>query len=72
MTDAGRLLLVAGVILIMAGCLFIAFDKIHFFGKLPGDINIQKEHFKFYFPLMTCIIVSLIISFLFFIARNIK
>jgi hypothetical protein len=72
MSTAGRLLLTAGFILILAGCLFIAFDKVPFLGKLPGDISIEKEHFRFYFPFTTCIIISLIISILFFITRNIK
>jgi hypothetical protein len=38
------------------------YDKIPFLGKLPGDINIKKDNFQFYFPITTSIVISLILS----------
>ncbi len=72
MNDIGRLLIIAGIILIIAGAFFILFSKFAFFGKLPGDIHIQRENFGFYFPLSSCLLISLILSVIFLIIRLIK
>jgi len=66
MSSLGKLLLVVGIFLILAGLGLIIFSKlkITFLGKLPGDIIIQKKNFTFYFPLATCIVISIILSFI--------
>lgn len=58
----GRILVVTGIILVLMGVGFLFFDKIPFLGKLPGDIRIERENFRFYFPVTTSIIVSILIS----------
>jgi hypothetical protein len=58
----GKFLLLAGVIIALLGIGFLFFEKIPFLGKLPGDIRIEKENFKFYFPITTSILVSVLIS----------
>lgn len=58
----GKVLIIAGIILIIAGALFLFVNKIPFLGRLPGDIAVQKKNFSFYFPLTTCIIISIILS----------
>jgi hypothetical protein len=60
--NIGKLLLLAGAILALLGVGFLFFDKIPFLGKLPGDIRIEKENFRFYFPLTRSILVSVLIS----------
>ena len=60
----GKLLIIVGIISIIAGLLITYADKVPFLGKLPGDIVIEKENFKFYFPITTSILVSIIISLL--------
>jgi hypothetical protein len=71
MGEMGKFLIMAGIILIMMGALFLAVGKIPGIGKLPGDILIKKENFSFYFPLTTCILLSLILSlFLFLLNRR--
>lgn len=62
-TDTGKWIIAAGLLLVLAG-LFIYFfhDKLHWIGRLPGDIRIEKENFKFYFPLTTMIIASLLLT----------
>ncbi|HDD64642.1 MAG TPA: DUF2905 domain-containing protein, partial [Firmicutes bacterium] len=57
----GKILLTFGVLFLIAGFLLYKGIKIPF-GKLPGDIVIKRENFAFYFPLATCIIISLILT----------
>jgi hypothetical protein len=68
----GKMLIIIGFILIVAGAIISYSDKIPFLGKLPGDVSIERENFKFYFPVTTCIIISVLISILFYIVRAIK
>lgn len=58
----GKLLIVIGILLIFIGILLSFSGKIPFLGKLPGDIYIKKDNFSFFFPITTCIIISIIIS----------
>ena len=62
MGELGKSIITIGVVLIIAGILITIAGKIPGFGKLPGDILIKKENFSFYFPLTTCILLSVIIS----------
>lgn len=63
----GKLLILLGVILVLVGGLFLLVGKIPFLGKLPGDIYVQKKGWSFYFPLTTCILVSILLTLLFFL-----
>lgn len=58
----GKMLLAAGFLLIIAGLFTITMGKIFNLGRLPGDIFIQKGNFSFYFPIITCILLSLILT----------
>ena len=58
----GKLLILAGVILVLVGMTFLWGNKIPFLGKLPGDIYIHRGNFTFYFPLSTCIVISLMLT----------
>ncbi|MGN6541163.1 MAG: DUF2905 domain-containing protein [Ginsengibacter sp.] len=63
--QTGKYLLIAGVIIVAAGILIYFFhDYFKWIGKLPGDFRIEKENFRFYFPLTTMIILSLILMIL--------
>ena len=62
MNDLGRSIIVIGAILIIIGILMTMAGKIPGIGKLPGDIFIKKENFSFYFPITTCILLSIIVS----------
>ncbi len=63
-TEAGRIIIILGVILIALGVLLPYVAKFDFFGKLPGDIKIEKENFSFYFPIATCIVLSILLTLL--------
>ena len=62
MENIGKLILIFGIILIIVGALFIFFGKIPYIGKLPGDIFYKRGNFTFYFPILTCIIISIILT----------
>lgn len=62
MTDIGKMLIYLGLFLVVVGCVIHFGEKIIPFGKLPGDINIEGENTSFHFPVVTCIIVSVIMS----------
>ena len=66
----GKTLILFGLILVAAGLLWIFGGKIPLLGKLPGDIRIERENFSFYFPLGTCILISLVVSLLLWLFRR--
>lgn len=60
--DFGRILIISGLLLLGIG-LFLSYgEKLNLLGRLPGDIRIEREGFSFYFPLGTCLLVSLLLS----------
>jgi hypothetical protein len=65
--DLGRLLIVFGVVLVIAGLLLTLGGRIPWLGRLPGDINIQRGSWTFYFPLMTSLVVSIVLSLLLYL-----
>jgi hypothetical protein len=59
----GKYIIFIGIILVVAGIiLHFGSDKLRWLGHLPGDIRIERENFRFYFPFTTMIIISLIIT----------
>jgi hypothetical protein len=58
----GKILVIGGTALFVVGLLFMFGDKIPFLGRLPGDIFIQRKGFNFYFPVVTCIVVSVLLT----------
>lgn len=61
----GKILIILGVFTIVLGAFIIIIGKIPYIGRLPGDIYIQRKNFTFYFPLATSIVISIILSLLF-------
>lgn len=64
-----RLLIILGAVLLVAGLLWPWLAKLPF-GRLPGDIHIERENFSFHFPLMTSILVSLLITLILWLWRK--
>ncbi|PWG82650.1 DUF2905 domain-containing protein [Pararcticibacter amylolyticus] len=61
--ETGKWIILAGLVILLAGIVVYFFhDKLHWIGNLPGDIKIERENFRFYFPFTTMIIISLIIN----------
>jgi hypothetical protein len=60
-----KLLIFFGVVLVIIGLLFLVFPRIPYLnnlGKLPGDIYIKKDNFVFYFPIVTSVLISIILT----------
>ena len=62
---AGKVLIITGLILIMFGLVLIFWTKIPFLGKMPGDLIIEKNNIRLFFPLATCLLISLILTVIF-------
>jgi hypothetical protein len=63
-------MIAAGLLVAAVGALYVLSDKIGWIGRLPGDITIRRENFTFHFPLATCIVISILISLLFWLLRK--
>lgn len=70
MSDLGRFLIVIGVILVIVGAVFLLAPKLPWLGRLPGDISYRRGNFSFYFPLGTCILISIILTLIMYLFRR--
>ena len=66
----GKFLIITGIIILILGLIIQFSDRIPFLGKLPGDIRWEGKNFKFYFPLATSIVLSLLISLILFLINK--
>ncbi len=61
--QAGKYIIAAGICIVIAGIVIYFFhDYFKWFGKLPGDVRIEKEKYRFYFPFVTMIVISIVIT----------
>lgn len=68
MAEIGKSIIFIGIVITIIGVILLFSDKLPFnLGKLPGDISYKKENFSFYFPITTSIIISIVLSFLFYL-----
>jgi hypothetical protein len=67
--DFRRVLIIAGVVLIVAGLLWPLLARLGL-GRLPGDIAVQRGNFSFYFPLVSSLVVSAALTLLFWLFRR--
>lgn len=61
-SSLGKIFILLGGVAILIGLILLFAEKIPFIGRLPGDIYIERKNFKFYFPLMTSILISIILT----------
>ncbi len=66
----GKMLIIVGLLILVAGLVIYFSDRIPGIGRLPGDIVIKRENFTFYFPLATSIIVSIVITLVLYLIRK--
>lgn len=67
----GKYLIVIGLIFAALGIIvYFLSDKLHWLGRLPGDIRIEKENFRFYFPITTMIILSALLNLIIVLVRK--
>ncbi|MCG3112228.1 MAG: DUF2905 domain-containing protein [Candidatus Manganitrophus sp.] len=67
MADIGRILIFLGLILALLGGIVLLAGKIPGLGRLPGDILIQRRNVTFYFPIATSILISIVLSLIFWL-----
>jgi len=70
MAGLGRTLIYLGLLLVVIGLILSLAGKLPWLGHLPGDISIERERFSFYFPLATCIVISVILSLVLYFFRR--
>lgn len=72
MPHPGKILIIIGVILVITGLVvYFAGDKLGWIGHLPGDIRIERENFKFYFPITMMIIISVLLILILWLIKKI-
>ncbi len=67
MDNLGKLLIVFGLLIAGAGVLVILAGRVPWLGRLPGDISVQRGNWTFYFPLATSILISVVLTLLFWL-----
>jgi thiosulfate reductase cytochrome b subunit len=72
MAEIARTLILIGAVLIVAGLAMLGLQKLPFLGKLPGDIVVKREHFTFFFPLATSIVISIVISLILYLINKFR
>jgi membrane protein implicated in regulation of membrane protease activity len=69
MSDLGKWIMLAGLVLVLIG-LLVHTGLLGWFGRLPGDIRVERENVRFYFPIASMIVVSVVLSVLVQLARR--
>ena len=70
MQELGKFIFILGIVLVVAGAFLWKTGGFGGFGRLPGDIFVQKEHSTFYFPIVTCLIISAVLTLLGWLFRK--
>ena len=71
-SETGKYIIIAGIVIVLLGVIIYFFhDKLNWIGRLPGDIRVEKENFRFYFPITTMILLSVFVSLLIWLWRKI-
>lgn len=71
MNELGKLLIVFGVLLTLAGVALVAVERVPWLGRLPGDIHIERGNWSFHFPIVTSLLLSVLLTLVFyFIGRR--
>ena len=69
MSELGKILLGFGVLMVLLGVVLLAVGnlsgKVPWLGRLPGDVYVERDNWKFYFPLTTCILISVVLTLIF-------
>ncbi len=65
--DIGKTLVILGLLIALAGLVLVFVGRVPWLGRLPGDIHIQRGNWSFYFPIATSIVLSLLLTVLFWL-----
>jgi membrane protein implicated in regulation of membrane protease activity len=64
MPEIGKLLIIVGGFIVVVGLVLVLGMRIPFLGRLPGDISVNRGNVHFYFPIVTCLLLSLVLTLL--------
>ena len=71
--STGKIVLLVGIVITFLGVIIYFFhDKLKWIGHLPGDIRIERENFRFYFPLTTLVLINILLLLIFYIIRRLN
>ena len=70
MNEFGKVMFVFGIVVAVIGLLLWTGVGKSWLGKLPGDINYSRDNFSFHFPIVTCLIVSVVLTLIFWLLRK--
>ena len=70
MNELGKLLVIVGIVLVILGAVIWKTGGLGGLGRLPGDITVQKGHSTFYFPIVTCLLLSAALSLVAWLFRR--
>jgi hypothetical protein len=70
MQGLGKILVYTGLLLVVIGVILSLAGRLPWLGHLPGDIYIERERYSFYFPIVTCLLISLILSLVLYFFRR--
>jgi hypothetical protein len=68
----GWILLVLGLVIAGMGLIWVLAPSVPWLGRLPGDIRIERDNFRFYFPLATCLVLSAVLSLALWIVQSFR
>ncbi|MBI4775882.1 MAG: DUF2905 domain-containing protein [Deltaproteobacteria bacterium] len=68
--EFGKSLIILGAVIAVVGLFLVLVPKIPWLGRLPGDILVKKEHYSYYFPLGTCLLISIVLSLILWLFRR--
>ena len=68
--EFGKSLIILGAVIVVVGLFLLLGPRIPWLGRLPGDILVKKEHVSFYFPLGTCLLISVVLSLILWLFRR--
>lgn len=71
MERLGKTVIIVGILVVVAGIVILLLgDKLRWLGKLPGDIRVERENFRFYMPVTTMILISIVASAILWLVRQ--
>ena len=70
-SSTGKYLIIGGCVIVIVGVIVYFFhDRLHWIGRLPGDIRVERENFRFYFPVSTMILFSVVVTAIIWVIRK--
>lgn len=70
MRDLGRLLMLVGAVVFVLGAVITLAGRLPWFGRLPGDLVVERGPVTFYFPIVTSLVISVVLTLLFWLFRR--